>query len=301
MPWLAVTLNVAPAHADTLADELLEAGALSVEIGDAYAGTPRECARFNEPGEPPSPQWELAHIAALFDADADVAAALPLALAAAGCDSAHAFEVAQVADRDWVRAVQADFKPVAVSPRIWVVPTWHTPPAPDAINLIIDPGLAFGTGTHPTTRLCLEWLDLNLRANQRVLDYGCGSGILAIAAMKLGAAAATAIDIDPAAVLAARDNAMQNQTPVRVEGADYAVTTTFDVVVANILANPLKLLAPLLARAARSGGHLVLSGILEHQADELLDCYGEWFEMNSCRREDGWVLLVGKRLAGRRR
>ena len=295
MAWLAVTLNVLPANADTLVDALLETGAVSVEVADAYAGTPRECARFNEPGEPASPQWELARVSALFGEHADVAALLPLALQAAGYDSAHAFEVAPVADQDWVRAVQADFKPVAVSPRIWVVPTWHAPPDPHAINLIIDPGLAFGTGTHPTTRLCLEWLDLNLRAKQTLLDYGCGSGILAIAAMKLGAGAATAIDIDPAAVLAARDNAMQNQTPVRVEGADHVVTAAHDVVVANILANPLKLLAPLLARATRRGGHIVLSGILEHQADEVLDCYDEWFEMNPGRCEDGWVLLVGRR------
>jgi ribosomal protein L11 methyltransferase len=295
MPWLSVTLNVAPANADTLVDALLEAGALSVDLTDGYAGTPRECPHFNEPGEPASPHWQLARIAALFGEDDDVAAAVALALEAAGYDRAHAFDTALVADQDWVRTVQADFQPVHVSPRVWVVPTWHTPPDANAINLIIDPGLAFGTGTHPTTRLCLEWLDAHFRRPQSVLDYGCGSGILAIAAMKLGASTATAIDIDPVAVLAARDNAMQNQTAVEVAGADRAVCEQYDVVIANILANPLKLLAPVLAQATRSGGRLVLSGILEYQADEVIDCYGQWFEMNVDRREDGWVLLVGNR------
>lgn len=295
MPWLAITLDVAPANADTLVDALLETGAVSVELGDAYAGTPRECARFNEPGEPASPGWELARISALFDEHADVAAALPAALAAADYDPAHAYCVERLEDQDWVRAVQADFRPVHVSPRAWVVPTWHSPPDRNAINLIIDPGLAFGTGTHPTTRLCLEWLDRQLRAGEQVLDYGCGSGILAIAAMKLGAVAATAVDIDPAAVLAARNNAMQNQVAVQVEGADHTVTATYDTVLANILANPLKLLAPLLSRATRSGGHVVLSGILDHQAGEVSACYSEWFDMNFDRREEGWVLLVGRR------
>jgi ribosomal protein L11 methyltransferase len=294
MPWLAVTLNVAPGNADTLVDALLEAGAVSVDVADAFAGTPRECAQFNEPGAPASPQWELARISALFNGDADVAALLPPALAAAGYDAAQAFAVATVADQDWVRAVQADFQPVHVSPRVWVVPTWHAPPDAAAINLIIDPGLAFGTGTHPTTRLCLEWLDRHVQAGWQVLDYGCGSGILAIAAMKLGAAAATAIDIDPAAVLAARENAMQNQTALQVEGADYAVTAQYDAVIANILANPLKMLAPLLARATKQGGRIILSGILEHQADEVIECYREWFDMRLDCREDGWVLLAGQ-------
>ena len=194
-----------------------------------------------------------------------------------------------------MRAVQADFRPVHVSSRLWVVPTWHQPPDPAAINLTIDPGLAFGTGTHPTTRLCLDWLDRNLHAGASVLDYGCGSGILAIAAMKLGATAATGLDIDPAAVLAARDNAMQNQTAVHVEGADYVINQTFDVVVANILANPLKLLAPVLAQATKRDGRMILSGILEHQADEVINCYTEWLKLQIDRREDGWVLLAGRR------
>ena len=295
MPWLAITLDVSPANADTLADALIEAGAVSVELGDAYAGTPRECARFNEPGESGAPSWALARVSILFDEKADIAAIIPVALAAAGYDSAQSYAIERLEDKDWVRAVQADFQPVPVSPRMWVVPTWHTPPDAGAINLSIDPGLAFGTGTHPTTRLCLEWLDRNLQAGATVLDYGCGSGILAIAAMKLGAGAAIGIDIDPAAVLAARNNAMQNQVAVRVEGADHVVNERYDVVVANILANPLKLLSPLLSRATCAGGNVVLSGILDHQAAEVRACYDEWFDMNFEQHEDGWVLLVGCR------
>jgi ribosomal protein L11 methyltransferase len=232
---------------------------------------------------------------ALFDEHADVAEAVPAALSAAGYDPASGFTVERIEDQDWVRAVQADFRPVHVSPRVWVVPTWHTAPDAAAINLTIDPGLAFGTGTHPTTRLCLEWLDHNLCGGERVLDYGCGSGILAIAAMKLGAAAATGIDIDPAAVIAAQDNAVQNQALVQVGGGDYILSETYEIVLANILANPLKLRAPLLARATAAGGRVVLSGILEHQATEVFDCYTEWFDMAHEQREDGWVLLVGHR------
>jgi ribosomal protein L11 methyltransferase len=295
MPWLAVTIDVTPENVDTFADALLETGAVSVEVGDAYAGTPRECARFNEPGEADAGRWELARVFALFDEHADVSAALPAALAAADYEPAQQYSIEHIGDRDWVRAVQADFQPVHVSPRVWVVPTWHEPPDASAINLIIDPGLAFGTGTHPTTRLCIEWLDQNLQRGQSVLDYGCGSGILAIAAMKLGAASAIGVDIDAAAVLAARNNAMQNQAAVQVEGAGYALNATYDVVLANILANPLKMLAPLLARATRGGGRIALSGILDHQADEVLDCYAEWFDMIGGQREDGWVLLVGSR------
>jgi ribosomal protein L11 methyltransferase len=169
------------------------------------------------------------------------------------------------------------------------------PPDPAAINLVIDPGLAFGTGTHPTTRLCLQWLDANLRGGERVLDYGCGSGILGIAAMKLGAAQATGVDIDPLALLAARHNAMQNQVTMKFVAVDGDVPEAAEIVLANILANPLKLLAPLLARATRTGGNILLSGVLEHQADEVRDAYGAWFDMQPLQHDDGWVLLSGSK------
>ena len=250
------------------------------------------------PGEPGAVPWELSKVSALFDDHDDVAASVAVALRAAGIDPAHRFEVERVADQDWVRATQSQFQPVRVSPRLWVVPTWGTPPDPKAINLIIDPGLAFGTGTHPTTRLCLAWLDASLRGGEAVLDYGCGSGILAIAAIKLGAARAAGVDIDATALLAARHNAMQNRVEVQFEGADQAASAVYDIVLANILANPLKLLAPLLARATRAGGWVVLSGILEHQADAVRDAYREWFDMNMTQQDEGWMLLSGSRRQG---
>lgn len=295
MAWISVALTVDAGGVEALSDALLEAGAISVEVIDAHAGTAQERAWYAEPGESVPGPWERSRVSALFDAHADVAASVATALRAAGLDPACAFESAPVADQDWVRATRSQFQPVRVSPRLWVVPTWHTPPDPTAISLTIDPGLAFGTGTHPTTRMCLAWLDRNLRGGESVLDYGCGSGILAIAAVKLGAARAAGVDVDPAALLAARRNAMQNRVEVQFENADRPASTVHDIVLANILANPLELLAPLLARATRGGGRIVLAGVLEHQADAVRDAYRKWYSMDTTQRDEGWVLLSGVR------
>ncbi len=295
MAWLAVTLTVGASVAEAFSDALLVSGAVSVGTTDAHAGTPSEHAIFAVPGAPGSPAWKLVKVNALFDEDAEIATHVAAALVAANLDPAQAYTVERIADQDWVRATQSQFPPVRVSPRLWVVPTWHAPPDPAAINLVIDPGLAFGTGTQPSTRLCLAWLDAHLRGGESVLDYGCGSGILAIAAMKLGAARAAGIDIDAAALLAARTNAMQNEVAVRFEAPDHPLAETVDIVLANILASPLQLLAPLLASATRSGGRVVLAGILEHQAAELEDTYARWFSMDTIQRDEGWVLLAGVR------
>ncbi len=295
MAWLSVTLTVDANGVESLSDALLDAGAIAVDVADAQAGTTAERAMFGEPGETGARDWELSRVNALFDESADVAARVTAAFALAGLAPAGDFHTERIADQDWVRATQSQFQPVCVAPRLWVVPTWHTPPDDSAINLVIDPGLAFGTGTHPTTRLCLQWLAVNLRGGERVLDYGCGSGILAIAAMKLGAACATGVDIDPAALLAARHNAMQNQVMVEFIAADRCAPQTAEIVLANILANPLVLLAPLLARATRRGGQIVLSGVLDHQAGEVQDAYRAWFDMHPVERDDGWVLLSGKK------
>ena len=294
--WLSVTLTVAADSVEALSDALLEAGAVSVDVTDAWSGTPREHAMFGEPGAPQLPAWEESEVRALFGESEDVSAMVAQALRTADLDPARSYVVDRIADQDWVRATQSQFQPVQVSSRLWVVPSWHVPPDPKAINLVIDPGLAFGTGTHPTTRLCLNWLEANLRAGQSVLDYGCGSGILAIAAARLGAAAVTGVDIDAAALLAANGNAMQNQVDVRFASADQAAPAVHEIVLANILANPLKLLAPLLASATASGGRIALSGILEHQAEEVREPYRNWFVMDETQQSEGWVLLSGVRL-----
>lgn len=293
MAWLSVTLVVNAASVDMLSDALLGAGALAVDVTDAQAGTADEHALFGEPGEPAAGEWARSRVNALFEEHANVAASVAAALRAANLDASMAREITRVADQDWVRATQSQFQSVRVSARLWVVPTWHAPPDPDAINLVIDPGLAFGTGTHPTTRLCLAWLDANLRGGERVLDYGCGSGILGIAAMKLGAARATGVDIDEQALLAARHNAMQNQVVMDFAAAAGAAPEAADIVLANILANPLKLLAPLLARATRPGGRILLSGVLLHQAQEVEHAYREWFDLHPMQNDDGWVLISG--------
>jgi ribosomal protein L11 methyltransferase len=295
MSWISAVLTVHADCVEALSDVLLSAGALSVEVTDAEAGTPREVARFGEPGEPGVPRWEYARISVLFDEKKDCAAAIAAALEEVGLAPNHPYTLDRVADQDWVLASRSQFQPVKISPLLWVVPSWHTPPDPAAVNLSIDPGLAFGTGAHPTTHLCLQWLEASVHGGESVLDYGCGSGILAIAAMKFGAARATGIDIDAAALLAARHNAMQNQVVVNFESADQAAGAAYDIVIANILANPLKLLAPLLARVTRSRGRIALSGILERQSEEINGLYGEWFEMNAARHYEGWALLTGTR------
>lgn len=295
MAWLSINFTVEAASVEPLSDILLDAGAIAVDVTDARAGTVDEQALFGEPGEPAAGEWKSSRVSALFEDGDTVAAKVTAALRAAGLADAIAVEVAHVADQDWVRATQSQFQPVRVSSRLWVVPTWHTPPDAAAINLVIDPGLAFGTGTHATTRLCLTWLDANLRGGEAVLDYGCGSGILGIAAMKLGAARATGVDIDPLALLAARHNAMQNQVHIEFVAAESGPPEPTDIVLANILANPLKLLAPLLARLTRAGGRILLSGVLAHQAREVENAYRAAFDLAPLRHEDGWVLISGTR------
>ena len=296
MPWLTLIVDTDAAHAEALSDALLELGALSVDLLDADADTPDEQAIFGEPGEPPPGVWLHNRVSALFDADRDVAAILRQAASSIGLEQLPAYRIETLADNDWVRLTQAQFEPIPISPRLWIVPTWHTPSDPGAINIVLDPGLAFGTGSHPTTRLCLRWLDANLLGGESVLDYGCGSGILAIAALKLGAAQAVGIDVDSQAVTASRDNAAANQVgQVIFCLPDNAPQDSYDLVVANILTNPLRMLAPLLAKATRQGGQIVLSGILEEQAQDVMNIYQQWFGMNAPVFEDGWACLSGRK------
>lgn len=296
MPWLTLIVDTDAEHAEALSEALLEHGALSVDLLDADADTPDEQAIFGEPGEPPPGVWQHNRVSALFNDDQDVAVILREAVSGIGLAQLPEHRVETLADNDWVRLTQSQFEPIPISPRLWIVPTWHEPSDQGAINIVLDPGLAFGTGSHPTTRLCLRWLDQHIKGGESVLDYGCGSGILAIAALKLGAARAVGVDVDLQAVISSRDNAKANQVDnVQFYLPDEAPQERYDLVVANILTNPLRMLAPLLANATRPGGQIVLSGILEAQARDVMDIYQQWFDLNEPVFEDGWSCLSGRK------
>lgn len=281
--------------ADALSDEL---DALSVSVEDADADSPAEQALYGEPGlPPPKAGWERSTLRALFDTEAEATRAVTLLLAQDWTDGLALIAMAPVADEDWVRLTQAQFAPVPITPRFWIVPTWHEPPSGADHVIRLDPGLAFGTGSHPTTRMCLRWIAGHAQPAQpwpRVLDYGCGSGILAIAAALHGAGEVDAVDIDPAAVQSSQANALANGVTLRC-GLPDQVTGSYPLVLANILATPLKLLAPLLCGHLQPGGHLVLAGILERQAQELTAAYAPWVDLGVTDREDGWILMTGRR------
>ncbi len=296
MAWLTLIVDTDAQHAEVLSDALLGLGALSVDLLDADADTPDEQAIFGEPGEPPPGVWQHNRVTALFDASTDVASILQNAASDIGLEPVPAHRIETLADNDWVRLTQSQFEPIRISDRLWIVPSWHAPSSSEAVNIKLDPGLAFGTGSHPTTRLCLRWLDEHVQKSASVLDYGCGSGILAIAALKLGAAHAVGIDVDAQAVSASLDNAASNQ----VENAsfylpDSAPKEYYDLVIANILTNPLRLLAPLLADAAKPGGQIVLSGILKAQAQDIIAIYQQWFDFDPPIFEEGWSCLSGRK------
>lgn len=291
MPWLQVRLAITPEQAATYEDALLDVGAVSVTFMDA------EDQPIFEPDLGTTPLWSHTHLLALFEADTDPAALLAhLALLTGGPLPAH--QVEQIADQDWERSWMDNFQPLRFGQRLWIVPSWHQPPEPQAVNLHLDPGLAFGTGTHPTTALCLEWLDGQSLHDCNVLDFGCGSGILAIAALLLGAKQACGTDIDPQALEASRDNATRNG----IDAARFPLylpsempADTFDLVLANILAGPLVQLAPTISQHVRQGGHLVLSGILAEQAEEVRAAYQAEFILDPTAEKDGWVRISGVR------
>ncbi|MFN4003464.1 MAG: 50S ribosomal protein L11 methyltransferase [Hylemonella sp.] len=275
--------------------EALEAlDALSVSVEDADAHTEAEQALFGEPGmPPPAAGWQRSRVVALFGTPAAAQEAATLLQAQdffAGC---QVLELAEVPEQDWVRLTQAQFAPVQITPDFWIVPSWHEPPAQARTVIRLDPGLAFGTGTHPTTRMCLRWIARQAAQAPlgRVLDYGCGSGILAMAAARFGAQAVDAVDIDEAAVRATQANAQANGVALRAGGAELA-QGLYDTVLANILATPLKVLAPLLCAHVARSGHLVLAGILERQAGELQQAYAPYCRLAVSDAEDGWVLMT---------
>jgi ribosomal protein L11 methyltransferase len=289
--WLLLKIQANDQNAEAISDALMALGALSASIEDAHAETVSEQAIFGEPGDPPPGIWHNNIVTAMLESSTDVDNFL------------HELEVVTeipqfdwvtetIEEQDWVRATQAQFDPIHITDQLWIVPTWHTSPNQDAINIILDPGLAFGTGSHPTTHMCLEWLTKQAPLNT-LLDYGCGSGILAITAKKLGATKVVGVDIDHQAIMASRYNAEQNQTNIAFFDANAFSNQMFDVVVANILSSALMVLAPALAKYCKTGGKIALSGILEEQTEALIARYTEWFTMDTPTQKDAWVLLTG--------
>ena len=292
MAWVSLHIEAHSQNADLLSDTLMEIGALSASIEDANAETPDEQPIFGEPGDPPPGIWNKNIISALFNDDVDVNAVMAEVEAITGFkDLSYTTET--VAEQDWVRATQSQFDPIRITDDLWIVPTWHDAPNPEALNIVLDPGLAFGTGSHPTTHLCLAWLVDQVKPHHQVLDYGCGSGILAIAAKKLGASEVVGVDIDAQAIISSEFNAEQNQVT-----ADFYMATDYpekqaDIVVANILSSALSVLAPALAGACKQGGKIALSGILREQAEQVSAIYAEWFTMDAPVFMDSWTLLTG--------
>ncbi|MEO7151375.1 MAG: 50S ribosomal protein L11 methyltransferase [Burkholderiaceae bacterium] len=280
---------------DALMDEL---GALSVSVEDADADTAAEDALFGEPDMPaPRAAWQRSAVKALYADEPTATEALTLLLAQDWAEGVQLVALNPVPDADWVRLTQSQFAPVEVAPSFWIVPSWHQPPEGATTVMRLDPGLAFGTGTHPTTRMCLAWTARRAASGAawgRVLDYGCGSGILAIGAGLLGAREIDAVDIDPAAVEATRDNAQRNGVALAT-GLPQTAAGTYETVYANILATPLKLLAPVLCSHVAPGGSLVLAGILERQADELKAAYAPWLALSVEDTIEGWILMTAQR------
>jgi ribosomal protein L11 methyltransferase len=277
---------------DLLSDALDALDALSVSVEDADAQTPAEQALFGEPGMPPPKDgWQRSRMVALFAKESQAQEALQLLSVQDFFEACHMVGVQAVADQDWVRLTQSQFTPVEITPDFWIVPTWHQPPAQARQIIRLDPGLAFGTGTHPTTRMCLRWIAQQGVQGQRVLDYGCGSGILAIGAAKYGAYEIDAVDIDEAAVTSTVLNAEANGVSL-LAGLPDKAKGQYQTVLANILASPLKVLAPLLVSYVASGGSLVLAGILDRQADELKAAYAPWIPLEVADSEDGWILMT---------
>ena len=289
MAWQRVTLVVAGSEAEALSDALEAAGAISTDLADADAATSAEREIFAEPGAQAA-FWDRCRLTALFPEEADISAALERSGVTASAASLDRLD-----DADWVSLTQRQFEPIRAGERLWIVPTWHEPPRPGDVNVVLDPGAAFGTGSHPTTRLCLAWLEQTVRPGDSVLDYGCGSGILGIAALKLGAASATGVDVDPLALEAARYNSSRNGVTLAVQDAQRELAGAFRVTVANILANPLRMLAPVIASHTLPQGRIALAGILAEQADAVISAYAPWAAMTVTASDGPWVLVSGPR------
>jgi len=300
MSWTEIVIEIAREHAEALSEALMDVGALSVSVEDADEGTDAERPLFGEPGmEPTEAAWDHSRVVALTDEADDQAVIVAAAAGQAGLAKLPKFTTRKVENQDWVRLTQSQFAPIHIGKNIWVVPSWHEAPDPDALILELDPGLAFGTGSHPTTRLCMEWLEAHPAPGKTVLDYGCGSGILAMVAKKVGAGEVVGVDIDPQAIESAADNAQRNHCEIEYFLPDTFAQSAhaeqkFDIVVANILSSPLKLMAPMLSGRVAPGGALILSGVLARQAEEVAAAYAPFIKLGVWAEQDGWVALHGR-------
>lgn len=298
--WNELRIEVSRDDADPWSDALLEAGALSVQAEDADAESPDEQPQYGEPGMPAAGAgavsgWNRTVLAALLDTGDDPDAVLQAAARSLGRPAPAPIGVRAVADQDWVRLTQAQFEPIPIGDRLLITPSWHAGGDASRVEIVLDPGLAFGTGSHPTTRLCLQWLEHCLPPDATVIDYGCGSGILAIAAARLGARRVVGVDIDPQALVSTRANAERNHVDIEVRSTTDPRPEPADVVVANILSSPLKLLAPVLTDLVRPGGWLVLSGVLERQVDEVAAYYAGRLPVVAVGTHEGWACLAGSK------
>lgn len=291
--WVQLKVHCLATQVEATEDALLSLGALSVTLQDD-ADQP-----ILEPELGTTPVWDNTLVIGLFDAESDTnalkSAFLP-AFASEGGPGSPDCHIELLEDKDWIRAWMDDYHPMQFGPRLWVCPSWREPEDASAVNLMLDPGLAFGTGTHPTTALCLSWLDQSIQGDEYVIDYGCGSGILGIAALLLGASHMTGVDIDPQALLATRDNATRNQISpdvYQVYLPEKTPSAPCDVLIANILAGPLKSLADTLAALIKPHGKIALSGLLAAQADDVSAHYSQWFVMEAPRQQGDWVILTG--------
>ena len=293
MPWIQLTFLTNKNSSEKAEQALLDAGALSVTFRDA------EDNPILEPGPGETPLWEDIILTGLFDADADTESLKEKIKSSLG--KTLALKIEPLEDKDWVRAWMDDYKPMQFGERLWVCPKHLPVPNPQATNLMLDPGLAFGTGTHPTTALCLQWLDANSVSGKQIIDFGCGSGVLAIAALLLGASHCDAVDIDPQAITASMDNAQENNVAEKLDlyladaFAEKVNSKKYDLVLANILAGPLTELAEQLSTYCKAGGDIVLSGILESQASKIIEAYSPWFELEPITVEDEWIRVTGKK------
>jgi len=294
MAWLSLKIEAKDNTAELISDALMDIGALSAIIEDANAETPDEQPIFGEPGDPPPGIWQQNIVSALFDEQIIVKEVMQSLAKLTGLnDLPYSTEIIQ--EQDWVRATQSQFEPIRIRDDLWIVPTWHSAPNPEALNIVLDPGLAFGTGSHPTTHLCLAWLADHIKKQDSVLDYGCGSGILAIAAKKLGAGKVIGTDIDEQAILSSGLNAQQNAADAKFYLPKDLPVGVYDIVVANILSSALSVLAPALAKSCKAQGHIALSGILREQTEQVSSIYAQWFDMHPPVFMDSWVLLTGSK------